>query len=173
MKSVWLTVDDKTRAMFREQVGKLAETARMPVFEPHITVVGDVDAELDVIVGNCEEVFCTPLNSAASVSGADGLDDPFMSLFLDVQLAQSVLERRDELYSRLMGSEPSTFRPHISLAYHFESQENRRSVVDTMAELFTGHAFGVARIEIWEADKVTPIERWQRLWSRTINEYKP
>lgn len=164
MNSIWLTPEPGAGARFKDRIDKLAGTYRLYAFEPHVTLASGVTDGLDATICKCKSIFANLTEECAQVTGADGTDEFYTSLFLDIDISDELIGRRNKLCREIGGAGPEPYRPHISLAYGFENSAERADLITGLRTEFTGVNFRLSSVEIWQSPESTPVDSWKRLW---------
>jgi 2'-5' RNA ligase len=159
--SLWLVPPDPQRKKLRDLIDDFARACDALPFEPHLTLVGDINAPSDKIARCLKPIIHqTPsidLNLGEVVNGTDF----FMSLYFEVEPTTELLGLQREVVSRCFsgGAHQRDFLPHISLAYGEIPDPKRRLFVRRAQELLP-ISFSVSKVDIVRASACSPIETW-------------
>lgn len=164
MHSVWLMPSAASAARFHQSMALLSSKLPGPIFQPHITLLGDLSIEAGALINKTAESVSGLAVGRARVAGVDGQESYFKSLFLDVVLPERFEIARAELAQSLNLLTFDQFRPHISLAYGAISNEYKRNLIDEIASDIAGYEFELAAIEIVESANTIPVENWRTKW---------
>jgi hypothetical protein len=75
--------DANARARLSDLIHRFAERWKGPVFEPHITLLGDLSGAPDRTIAKCDMLFASTARQNARVLGADGGEAFYKSLYLN------------------------------------------------------------------------------------------
>ena len=155
---------DAAAQSLRDVVGALARAYDAPVFEPHMTLIGDLQGPPDRTHDACVQVMQGAGAIDARISGIATSPAYFMSLFADLSLSVDLMPARHRLSQLLRGRDAPDFRPHLSLAYGLtEAQRARAESRDF------GHKDLVfKRLAVVHSAKSVPIADWSILSEITL-----
>lgn len=168
MHSIWLVPCDKARARFSELISRLSKPGGGPVFSPHVTLLGDLTAPVEILISECLAIFSGVCAARAQIAGVDGGDEFFMSLFLDVALPDTLAKARADLAGSLRPGTSDLFRPHISLAYGPVGGPNKNGLIARIADQLVGYEFDLATIGIVASAKLIPVQQWRLIWRHNL-----
>ena len=165
MYSIWLTFEPVIQARLRETISQLADSFVSPKFEPHVTLVGEIDLPKGEIATLCARYTSRLSAQQVTVNCVGKNGGYFMALFLKVDLPAALIEARKHLATAL-GPEPLGLDPaHISLAY---GNRNLPDNIDTNSPLhaaYVGTQLLAKQIEIVESSRSKPIDQWRSVQS--------
>ncbi|WP_374758581.1 2'-5' RNA ligase family protein [Roseobacter sp. OBYS 0001] len=144
-------------------MARYAERFAAPVFEPHLTLLGDVRSAPKATVAACRSLLATLPKSSARISRVSQTADFFMSLFLDLDIESSVASAREDLAARLAIPLPQPFRPHLSLAYGLPAGEPGQQAVHEMSHRFVGKTITLNEIRVVRSAKELAIDEWRAI----------
>ncbi len=170
MHSIWLMPDARGHARFSDLIRRHAAELGGPVFEPHITLLGDVAAAPESIISKCAGLFADVGRDIAAVHGVDCTDKYYMSLFADIVLPGRFADSQHSL-SRLFGTDgPVAFRPHLSLTYGQIDRASRSELCRQIVAELADFTFGLAAVELVAASKEVPVNQWRTVWRHDLKE---
>lgn len=144
-------------------VSGIADLQGQPRFAPHLTLQGELSAEVDSSVAACKAAFQGRGAVAGEVTRIGTSDAFFMSFYLEIALPSWFLECRAELVAARCSGPIKPFDPHISLAYGpcpfgpaFDKYHNQ-------AQDLVGQKFAFGRVSVVHSAKIIPIADWSRL----------
>lgn len=141
-------------------IERLAILQETPVFEPHLTLLGDLEGSIETTAQHCKAAFADvgPIN--ARVADVARSDAHFMSLYLEVSLPSQIFDIRKSLSMKLSRDVSSNFLAHISLAYgplpKDLDDEELRTQIDTLCH----RRIIFDRATVVRSAKEIPIEDW-------------
>lgn len=160
MQSIWLVPKEPERERLRNLIERVAKVTGGPLFEPHITILGDIPlpaSEINRRIGSC--IRAAPGFRLMSKEIGVG-KSYFESLFLMTELHPVVSELNRLVSSRLpSSSNRRPFVPHVSLAYGRLEPEKMGRIME-----IAGGAHPVSlefdELSIFCASKSIPLEKW-------------
>ena len=160
MHSLWLMPDQGTAKHLRRLILELATKLNTPVFAPHITLVSDFSAPIDVVRTHCDRAVSAMGPIAAHSIEVDGTTAPFMSIFLKVHVPNEVIDLRNTLHSALDISDQENYLPHISLAYFAKEGPSKTDQIMHLNENLGEIRFNIIFLDIVTSAKSIPISQW-------------
>lgn len=159
--SVWLTLERASTAstQFQQIIADLADTAAdAPEFDPHLTLVGGVDGDLERVTRAARTVAETtePLDiamgdiqwSTTSHQCVFCLIEPSLPLFRARRQAMTALDRPETMYV-----------PHLSLIYSDMSLARRAALADAIDTTALPDRVRVTSIKV--VDTTGPVATWE------------
>ncbi len=165
MHSIWLMPDEAMQTRLSTINRGFADKWGGPVFEPHITLLGDLDCNFTQISNLCTGLFSKTSRQSAQVQSADGTDCFFTSLFLDIDLPGNFKTKRSEC-AEALGVQPASYRPHVSLAYGPIQTTEKSYEIGRLVKEIGGLEFDVTSIALVESSNSIPVEHWKIIWRR-------
>lgn len=114
--SIWIIPPEPLYSQLKNTIDKLAKKYRGPVFEPHMTLLGNIDKDLSEVKQKVKESANSIDKLVLSLGSISFSTTYFQSVFVransTAQLMQLNLETK-----KLFGMENNVFMPHISLLY--------------------------------------------------------
>ncbi len=159
--SIWLSFDDESSAMLRSDIRKLHLSLGGPVFDPHLTLVGDMEAE----IGQVKEMARCLASSVAPgrilVQGLETSSSFFMACYLRVQLPQSLKDQRRKILRELRCQEFPGDPDHVSLAYGPLRNCGPGSLLEELSNKYTSRELTFQYVDIANSAKSIPVENWR------------
>lgn len=139
------------------------------MFEPHVTLIGDINARPETSADICREIFSGVGPIRAGVASVERSDAWFMSLYLNVSLHPNLKRSVDMLSTMLFGHASSPFRPHISLAYGPLPGAEITDEVTELIDYFIDSEILLDRLVIAHSAKALPVNSWTTLYEVQIS----
>jgi len=130
MYSIWLTLQDPLLTDLKTDIETLARLTRGPVFDPHLTVLGDMDLPRVAVLELASTIRPAFQDVTAIVNGVGYGSTFFQSVFLELQLPDALFDLQRSMLKQL--GLATKYPPHISLAY---GVEERATIKPLMAEI--------------------------------------
>ena len=161
--SVWLCPEADIAARLSTEIAKFANRSGTDVFEPHVTMLGDLTCAPQATVEACSHRLGTMDRIRAEVAGLTQTNAFYMSLFLDLHLTPDLAEHRMQIQREVGLVADSSFRPHLSLAYGLAPDALTHSDKRALQERFSGLQFDVTYVAIVASARGVPISDWHVL----------
>lgn len=114
--SIWIIPPEPVYTQLKQTVDQLSRSYNGPIFEPHMTLLGNIDKDLSEIENKVNELATGASTLELSLGPISFSTTYFQSVFVrvnsDADLMQLNLEAK-----KLFGMNNDVFMPHISLLY--------------------------------------------------------
>lgn len=158
--SLWLEFDRTSMRKLRERIGYIAGEYGTPRFEPHMTLLGDIDRPYEYVFLLAEQFAAHPLPIKIYIEGISTTPKYFMALYLSLRLPKRIIDLRQALSESINRDIDELDPPHISLAYGQLDANEIEMLINAINKEFVGHTIGVINISIVRSSKKTPISQW-------------
>jgi 2'-5' RNA ligase superfamily len=157
--SIWLLPREDQLAALRAQVQLLAPRHESHVFEPHVTLQGDLPLPLDAARSLVDQLGASTAPLHWPVRAVEGTEHYFRSLYLRLD-AGEVFERLCRTCVQASGT-PDGLSPfaHLSLAYGPTQGDAAALRANVMRELGASPLV-LDRIALARSGKAVPIAQW-------------
>jgi 2'-5' RNA ligase len=142
-------------------IAGLAAEHGTPVFAPHVTINGNVDAEPDAAARVLEQLVAGVPPFEVTLSGPGYEPEYFRSLYLRAE-PSARLTALHEAGRRAWGIEGPAYRPHLSLLYARQLPEERKPAIADGLGLALPVTIRVDAAEVW-GDFRDEVTRWRRV----------
>jgi len=159
----WLVpAEGPVRDRLAAVIARLAAEHGTPVFAPHVTINGTVDAEPDAAARVLERVVAGVPPFEVTLSGFGHEPEYFRSLYLRAE-PHATLTALHEAGQRAWGLRPGPpYRPHLSLLYARDLPEERKPAIAGGLGLALPVTIRVDAAEIW-GDFRDEVNQWHRV----------
>ena len=136
--SLWLVPGVETTAhrQLQAAITELAERVEdAPIFEPHVTVIGDIDGERAALEDTTRTLAARTAPLELAFEGVHWSTTRHQCVFLSVEPTLELLDLRRSAREAIGGS-TAAYHPHLSLVYSEMGLTERRDVtqsIDTAA----------------------------------------
>ena len=159
--SIWLNFSQPCAQRLQDRIESFSKRNSSPCFQPHLTLLGDMDLGLDE-VRKVAEIFrdgAVPCDLPVQDVGRS--DRYFMALFLSVEIPATLQLARKQ--SALMAGQGTRQldAPHVSLAYGEFKPECLSQDLGTLKQEFSNARLSVGSISIVHSSKTVPISEWK------------
>lgn len=165
LHSIWLTLDPASEHAVAALIASAADRFDCPVFDPHITLLGELDGPLEVSIDLVAKTFANASPTRLGVSGAKCGDTFFTSIILDTPLPKPFTDARSVLATALTPDRNGLFRPHISLAYGLEDDAIKTGYALELRKNNNFEFVTVAGVAVVRSSKTTPIDQWSTVFT--------
>ncbi|APW36431.1 hypothetical protein RD110_03805 [Rhodoferax koreense] len=157
--SIWLMPAAPDAAELQALVDELAPQFGQPAFVPHVTIQGDLDLPLDVLVGHVRGLAAAWPVQTWPVGEVERSDFFFRCLYLRfaVHAAFDGLQRQAQASTGT--AEGLSPYPHLSLAYG-QVQPGQGALVEALRARFRGRRLVFDHLSVCLSSKHTPIADW-------------
>jgi 2'-5' RNA ligase len=170
--SVWLCPEAEIAACLSTEIAKFADLSGTDVFEPHVTLLGDLTCAPQTTIDACSARLGGIEAARAEIAGLTQTNAFYMSLFLDVHLVPNLSEHRLQILRDVGLIANSGFRPHLSLAYGLSPQALTQSDKRALQERFSGLEFDLTHVTIVASARDVPISDWHVLQKLPLSQSK-
>ncbi|ABG32462.1 hypothetical protein CEP88_04475 [Roseobacter denitrificans] len=167
--SVWLCPQIGQGPPLTEEIAAYAQRFGTAVFEPHVTLLGDLRTAPQLTVAACRSLSGRLPKTTACISRVSQTADFFMSLFLDLDITEAVTSARAELASALGMALPQPFRPHLSLAYGLPAGEPGQQALQELSDRLVGQTLTLHELKVVFSAKEIAIEDWRAIHVEHLN----
>jgi len=161
MYSIWLTLNAKLATELSDHIDKLAQLTGGPAFEPHLTLCGDLKYERNEVLKLASTMAEAFSGARAKFTEVDFGSSYFQSVFLTMELPESLAGFRLSILSRF-GIEPQ-YPPHISLAYGVKDPEPLLPQLEQINSEFAGQSVTFDNLTVMASSEDRPVEQWRCL----------
>ena len=142
-------------------IAGLAAEHGTPVFAPHVTINGNVDAEPDAAARVLEQLVAGVPPFEVTLSGPGYEPEYFRSLYLRAE-PSAQLTALHESGQRAWGLSGPPYRPHLSLLYAPDLPGGRKPAIADGLGLALPVTIRVDAAEVW-GDFRDEVTRWRRV----------
>lgn len=158
--SIWLMPAADDAARLERIVEDLAGRFGSPRFQPHLTLVEDMERtveDLAPLVGQVAEGI-EPFDAPVAEIGVSDLF--FRSFYARFTAEGPLLELKRRAIDKILPGDIAEFMPHVSLAYGVAETLEKRDAVAEAENLLLGKPVRFDRVCVVASGKELPIESW-------------
>lgn len=131
--SLWLIPHEQNPKKYLFKVtSQLAKRHNGPVFEPHLTILGDVDLSLETLSDKINKVVQKTRVLILETSTVEYSSTYFQCVFVRVKPTPDLMQLYDNLKQNLGLTKSSVFMPHISLLYGDFPYQERHKIANSL-----------------------------------------
>ena len=135
--SLWLIPNNPVYSKLKFVVDGLAASHNNPAFEPHLTLIGDIEGEIPEINEKMQSLVDTAKDLELTLSEVSISTTFFQSVFVRVKSTAALMQLNMDA-KKLFNLENNFFMPHISLFYggSLKEREKLASEINIEKEIF-------------------------------------
>lgn len=169
MYSIWLTFEAKAQDRLRDTIQKLSVEFGSPNFEPHITLVGEIEWPPEEIISVCNKLLQGVGNQVVQTKAIGGNRNYFMALYFEVELPDRLNLLRHDLAQALLTNPNNVDPAHLSLVYANVNPVEQLSEEVRRLLSFVDNRLTANKIEIVESSRSIPINQWRVVTTIALN----
>lgn len=124
--SLWCMPKGEMRAALEQTISELAAAHHGPIFEPHLTLLGDVEGEEKKVVETVQAVARTLPSLELRLGSVDASTTYFQCVFVRIMTTSELLSTYLELSKAFFPDQkPGVYMPHMSLFYGHQPSAER------------------------------------------------
>lgn len=162
--SLWVT-PKKDSDLYIKLQGLIADLGRRfqaPIFETHITLLGDIQATSEDIITQVNELATKISPYKVTLDFIDYTDNLYQSLVIRILASKEVIDANKKARDMFNRHEGTLYVPHISIIYKTAmDNETKKSLIKEIGDQFKGAEFLVDSIVISEQTESGRIEDWK------------
>lgn len=124
MYSIFIIPPEPIFSQLKNKIDELAKQFNGPVFEPHMTLVGNIEMDLAELEQKVKELAGNTSKFEVKTSEVSFSTTYFQNVFVKVKPSARLMQLNLNA-KKLLGMENNLFMPHISLLYGTQDMERR------------------------------------------------
>jgi 2'-5' RNA ligase len=165
---LWLTPSRNASKQFADLIQQLALELNAPIFEPHITLLGNLKGSEAEHVARSTELARRLAPFPIALSGPAFGEDYFHCVFLVADMTAPLLHAHTLARQIFHQEESGRYRPHISLVYGRYSENEKRDIIARLPATLC-LSFEVSQLSLIRDGSDDPKE-WQHVCVRTMGD---
>jgi len=114
---LWLIPPAKIGQQLMTMIQQLSQRFSSPLFEPHITLLANIEGAEEEIILTAQELAKVILPLKVRLTSLDDRDNFYMSLFIHVEGEEPIMDAHQKAAAIFMRTPDEEFSPHLSLLY--------------------------------------------------------
>jgi 2'-5' RNA ligase len=159
--SIWLTFCENSELKLQCEIERLAKKYSGPIFQPHLTLIGDLDLDVKGARQVADIFAATQLPSEISVCHVGISKMYFMALHLSVEIPTELQSMRQYLAQSVNPKSYKLDEPHISLAYGDLDVGTLEIERRSLTSAFHNKKLSVQGLSIVQSSKSVPVLEWK------------
>lgn len=147
--------------MLQSAISALSEAFSGPVFQPHLTLVGDLEVDRDEAHCLANGLARTAIPPELVVRDVEISAKYFMALYLLVDIPSELQNARQRIASSINPTSYELDTPHVSLLYGHAEQSALAPHQNVLRNDFADRKLEVAGLDIVRSSKSLPISDWR------------
>jgi 2'-5' RNA ligase len=165
---LWLKPSREASDRFADVIRQLALDLNAPTFEPHITLLGNLNGSEAEHIARSKELARRLSPFPITVSGPATGNDYFHCVFLVVDMTSPVFQAQVLARQIFHQEKDNRYRPHISLVYGRYSESRKKDIIARLpASLCL--SFEANHLSLIKAVSEDPKD-WQEVWGGIIGD---
>lgn len=164
--SLWLRPEGEVRGKIIELMGRLRERGGGPAFEPHVTLVGGIDADARDAESKLDRLAARIRPFTLKLGRLDWREERFRCLFALVEPSAELAAARRAALKVFGGAPADPYEPHLSLLYGEIDGALKRELAAAAGGRLD--ASFEAAVELVDTSRSIPVERWHTLAARAF-----
>lgn len=132
MHAIWFTFSKSDREYLKNIIDEISEKYHAPKFEPHITVYGLIDSEINEIDKIAKEVILNQNLFLVQKSGILQSEELWKTVFIELKSNEQmelIHKKFKKYFDKVSKYE---FKPHISLIYKILSIKEKMEIINNL-----------------------------------------
>lgn len=154
--TLWLMPKDKIYKKFAKLIKKLGREYGGPIFEPHVTLLGDIELPEEEMVRKTDQLVHGQKPFPITLRQIDYQDFYFRTLFVRAEITEP-LQALHNLAKKIFEKEIPPFMPHLSILYGNFPQAVKDEIINKIGKDQTVQ-FDVSSIHLIKGGEV---EEWR------------
>lgn len=156
--SIWVIPPEPIFSQLKNTVDELSRKYNGPIFEPHMTLLGNIDSQLAKIEQNAKVLAARLDKLELSLASVSFSTTYFQSVFVRINSTAKMMQLNLDA-KKIFSMENDVFMPHISLLYGHHDMTIREKAASSLR--LPASSFVIKEFVITPA--VTNPDRWKHL----------
>jgi 2'-5' RNA ligase len=127
--SLWLMPTDKAYDKFSDLIKRLTEEYNSPLFEPHVTLLGEMTQSDEEVIKRAEQLVRGQRSFPITLRTVDYQDFYFRTLFVRADRSEPLVALHNRAREEFEMQDIPPYMPHLSLLYGNFSQAVKESII--------------------------------------------
>lgn len=151
-------------------VSDLAKRFSSPIFEPHVTLFGDVKLTKEEVISKTKELAETIAPYKVTLDFIDYTDNLYQSLVIRVLPTKEVVDANKKVRDMFESHGGTLYAPHASIIYKTGiDNETKKELIKEIEDQFKGVEFIADRIIISRQTEGGRVEDWEIVEGVNLN----
>lgn len=155
--TLWLMPKGEVYNRFESLIKKLAKEYGGPIFEPHVTLLGDIEQSEEEVIRKTEQLVLGQKPFPITLKQIDYQDYHFRALFVRAEITESLLSLHNRAKEIFGMQDIPSYMPHLSLLYGNYPNELKEKIISEIGREQTAQ-FEVSSVYLIKGGEV---KDWQ------------
>ncbi len=160
--SLWIVPPEGVYGELAALIARLSAEYDAPVFEPHVTLIGDLAVSEEDIRPKTSQLAELLDPFTVRLTTVDYLDECFRSLFIRVDPTEEIMAANQTAVALFDQAPDEVYLPHLSLMYGHYSRDTKGRIISQVA-WDSILEFTADRIHLVSASSIVEPGDWHRL----------
>jgi 2'-5' RNA ligase len=165
--SFWFMPKGPIAKKYSQVIAQLAKQYASPIFPPHVTLIGSIEAQEEEAIGRTQELASLIQPFPIRLTTLAYTDAYYRALFVKVDPSPAILSTYQHARRLFPGKQETEFMPHLSLLYGNFPPETKEKIIEELGDSFAGefeadtlHLYLTeGAVETWQSIKTSPLQR--------------
>jgi len=134
--SLWLMPTGEVRRRLAETILDLSREYATPVFEPHVTLAGDIVGPAREVASKMKDLARRIPPFTVRLTVVDGLDEYFRCLFVRLATTHPIMLANQAAREVFALTKQPVFMPHLSLLYGNLPRSVKKGIIASLSRQF-------------------------------------
>lgn len=158
--SIWLRPANDDLIFLEKIVRDLGQRFNSPVFEPHATLVPDMNCSAEELLPQVISLAIERKPLELSIEDVTGSEAYFRSFYAGLEKTAPLMRLKQDSLEISSEAGLQGFMPHVSLAYGVDASALKRTEMQRLSEQLSGRKLRFDRLVIVSSSSDTPIDAW-------------
>jgi 2'-5' RNA ligase len=158
--SIWLRPAHDDLVFLEKIVRDLSGLFNSPVFEPHATLVPDMNRSAEELLPQVVSLAIGRKPFELLIEDVTGSEAYFRSFYAALEKAPALMRLKQDSLEISGEASLQSFMPHVSLAYGVEDTTQKQTEMQRLAKKLSGRKLRFDRLVIVSSSSETPIDEW-------------
>lgn len=170
--SIWLVPQKEDEKYLSEIISDLGIEYDAPLFTPHLTLLGNLNIELNKLKNILDEVFANKKAFSIKKTIINHSEEFFKTIFIEFELNNDLKNLFIEVSNKTDNRDIATFKPHISLIYKTMPVDEKLKIIERLKikEDFLIDKIYIQSPKIGDTDH-HDVKNWRILYKKSLNSH--
>ena len=149
--AIWLMPSGAAYKKFRSRILKLSRDYETVDFEPHITLVGDINENKKSIMSSIAKIVPSLKPFYVELTGVGDSENRYKCIFIRVRKSGNIMSLNRSLRKSLKVDD-ATYEPHLSLMYGNLKRDTRKGILKKLPA-YGNMSFRVGAVHLMATDR--------------------
>ncbi len=136
--SIWLMPKGKIKKELSQIISKLSNDYSGPYFEPHVTLIGQVNGTIFEMLQKTQELATQIRPLKIELTSIEYHDEYFKNIFIKVKKTETIMTANHKALDIFNISNNQEYMPHLSIKYGQDTLEKKKSMIANIDKINFG-----------------------------------